>query len=119
MISQSYLISRAARILFQKTGKGFDVLYARGAQNGLKISRQSARLQQLKQKKKKKAPVDSNKQFADIEKIATAQRALAAQTEAYQRQNSVRARRLASNRLIESRMEDYMVNWHVNSVDTA
>jgi DDE superfamily endonuclease len=55
LISQSYPIPRAARILFQKTGKGFDVLHARGAQDGLKISRQSARLQQLEQKKKKKA----------------------------------------------------------------
>jgi hypothetical protein len=110
LISQSYPIPRAARILFQKTGKGFDALHVRGAHDGLQISRQSARLQQLEQKKKKKASVDSNRQFADIEKIATAQRALAAQTEAWERQNSVRARLLASNRMIEGRMEGYMVN---------
>jgi hypothetical protein len=68
LISQSYPIPRAACILFQKTGKGFDALHVRGAQDGLQISRQSARLQQLEQKKKKKASVDSNRQFADIEK---------------------------------------------------
>jgi hypothetical protein len=119
LISQSCPLPRAARVLFQKTGKGFDILNARGAQDGLKITRQSARLQQLEQKKTKKVAIDSNTQFADIQKIATAQRAVAAQTEAWERQNSVRARRLASNRMIEGRMEDYMVNWHVNSVNTA
>jgi hypothetical protein len=119
LISQSGPLPRAARILFQKTGKGFDILNARGAQDGLKITRQSARLQQLEHKKTKKVAVDSNTRFADIEKIATAQRAVAAQTETWQQQNTVRARRLASNRMVERTMEDYMVNWHVNSVESA
>jgi hypothetical protein len=109
---QSYPIPRAARILFQKTGKGFVALHARGARGWLTNKPPNW-------SKKKKASVDSNRQFADIEKMTTAQRAWAAQTEAWQRQNSVRARRLASNRMIEGRMEDYMVNWHVNSVDIA
>jgi hypothetical protein len=106
LILQSCPLPHAARVLFQKTGKGFDILNARGAQDGLKITCQSARLQQLEQKKTKKVAIDSNTQFADIQKTATAQRAVAAQTEAWERQNSVRARRLASNRMIEGRMED-------------
>jgi hypothetical protein len=72
LISQSCPLPRVARVLFQKTGKGFDILNARGAQDGLKITRQSARLQQLEHKKTNKVAIDSNTQFADIQKIATA-----------------------------------------------
>jgi hypothetical protein len=71
-ISQSCSLPCAARILFQKTGKGFDIINARRAQDSLKITRQSARLQQLEHKKTKKVAIDSNTRFADIEKIATA-----------------------------------------------
>jgi hypothetical protein len=70
-------------------------------------------------KKQKKVAVDPNDGFVDIEKIATAHRAVAAQAKTWQRQNSVQARRLASDRMIEGRMEDYMVNWQINSVDNA
>jgi hypothetical protein len=119
LISESYELPQVARILFQKTGKGFDALHVREAQQTQQISRFSERIKQMDHKKQKKVAVDPNDGFADIEKIATAHRAVAAQAKAWQRQNSVRARRLASNRMIEGRMEDYMVNWQINSVDNA
>jgi DDE superfamily endonuclease len=119
LISESCDLPQVACILFQKTGKGFDALHVREAQQTQQISRFSNRIKQLDHKKQKKVAIDSNERFADIEKIGSAHRAVAAQAEAWQRQNSVRARRLASNRMIEGRMEDYMVNWQINSVDNA
>jgi hypothetical protein len=78
---------------------------------------QGERLKQLEQKKQKKASIDSNEQFADIEKMKRAQEAVARQAAAWTRQNGVREARLLSNRLIERRMEDFMFNWQINSVD--
>jgi hypothetical protein len=67
---------RGGLILFQKTGKGFDALHVR---DGQQMSRFSNRLKQMDQKNQKKTAIDSNERFADVEKITTAQRAIAAQ----------------------------------------
>jgi hypothetical protein len=78
LISQSCALPRDARLLFQKTVKGFDAVHVRTAQQTQQLSRQSNRIKQLEQKKQKKAAIDSNVRFADIETIATAQRVMAA-----------------------------------------
>jgi hypothetical protein len=42
---------------------------------------------------------------------------MAAQTEAWTRQNDEREQRNLANELTERRMQGFMVNWHVNSVN--
>jgi hypothetical protein len=117
--SQSYSISRGVRFLIRKTSKAFDMINARTAQQTLQLAIQGERLKQLEQKKQKKAAIDSNEQFADIEEFKRAQEAVARQAAAWTRQNGVREARLLSNRLTERRMEDFMFNWQINSVDNA
>jgi len=118
LISKSGPISRGVRLLFRKTAKGLDTINARTAQQTQQIDRQSNRLEQLQQKKQKKTAIDSNERFADIAKIKEAQTAMAAQTEAWTRQNDEREQRNLANELTERRMQGFMVNWHVNSVNT-
>jgi regulator of PEP synthase PpsR (kinase-PPPase family) len=73
------------------------MINARTAQQTLQLAIQGERLKQLEQKKQKKAAIDSNEQFADIEEIKRAQEAVARQAAAWTRQNGVREARLLSN----------------------
>ena len=62
--------------MFNKTAKAFGQLHVEKAQNLQQLSHHSAKLEELKAKHKKKAVVDSNEQFVNIETFRAAQQAL-------------------------------------------
>jgi hypothetical protein len=68
-ISDPNSIPRDVRSLLKKAGKALDALSVRTAQQSQQLAIQNTRLKSLEQNKQKKAAVDSNEMFADIEKI--------------------------------------------------
>ncbi len=117
LILRSNSIPRDARFLIKKAAKALDTLSVRTAQQSQQLAAQSVRLKQLEQKKQKKTAVDSNETFADIVKIKRAQEEVARQSAAWSHNNGLRQARLLSNQLLERKMEDFMFNWQINSVD--
>jgi hypothetical protein len=81
------------------------------------LAAQSAHLKQLEQKKQKKIAVDSNETFANIKKIKRPQEEVASQMAAWSHKNTIEAARLLLNQLTERKMEAFMFNWRINSVD--
>ncbi len=66
-------LSRPVRHFFNKTAKAFGQLHVDRALHLQQINAQTAKLEELNVKKKKKIPVNANELFAGIEKIKEAQ----------------------------------------------
>ena len=115
-ISESISVSRDVRVLIQKTGKTLDRLAVQTAQQKLQNDAQTVRLEQLLHKKQKKAAVDSNETFANIEKIKRAQEAVAEQEEAWRRKNTEKDARAMSNQLLMRSMQDFMFTFQIDAV---
>ncbi len=86
-------LTRSVRVLFNKTAKAFGQLHVEKAQNLQQLSHHSAKLEELNAKHKKKAVVDSNEQFINIETLKATQQALQAkQATNEERQQRLQAR---------------------------
>ena len=116
VISQQEPISRGVRTLLSKVGKAIDRFHIQSAQTTQQSQAYELQISELRNKRRKKVPIDANKNFADIEKIKAVQDEQERQRDEWNKRDQVAEARRTANAMLASQMTRFQHEFRVNSV---